>query len=118
MAKEQFQTRLESDTAERVEAYRDDHDLTSAEAVRRLVTAGLDSQEQPTRAEIRDDLRRITDSVDGLAADLDDLADDLDDDGGDQEMATARMNQTARQSGTILMLLLLGFLAAAEVGLL
>lgn len=44
----------------------------------------------------------------GLEAEADDEADD---------MATARMNETARQSGTILMVLMLGFLTASEVGL-
>ena len=33
-------------------------------------------------------------------------------------MATAKINETARQTGTILMLLMLGFLTAVEVGLL
>jgi methyl-accepting chemotaxis protein len=104
--------------ADRVEEYQDEHNLTSAEAVRRLVAAGLEQQDEPTREEIAADLRRVNESVDDVADDLDDLRADLDDHSDHPELSTARMNQTVQRYGGILMLLLVAFLAAAEVGLL
>jgi hypothetical protein len=57
--KKQYQTRLESDTADRVDEYRDENEMTDAEAVRRLVRAGLEAQDHPTRQEIADKLDRV-----------------------------------------------------------
>jgi len=88
MARERIQTRADADTLEQVEQYADDKDISYSEAVRRLVRTGL-----------------IEKGYREAEAD------------GDQ-LAEARMNETARQSGTILMILMLAFLTAAEVGLL
>jgi len=88
MGKSKYQTRLDPDDAERVDEYVAEHDLSESEAVRRLVRAGLEVE--------RDD-GEIIDT---------------------RGTATAGINETARQSGTILMILMLGFLTAAEVGLL
>lgn len=87
MAREKYQTRLPADTAEQVNDYIEDREISQSEAIRRLVETGLEVE--------RDD-GEIIDT---------------------RDMATVNMNERARQSGTILMLLLLGFLTAAEVGL-
>jgi hypothetical protein len=58
--------------ADQVEEYQDTHNLTDAEAIRRLVAAGLDSQEQPTREEIAADLEQIQSSIRGVRRKLDD----------------------------------------------
>ena len=86
MAREKYQTRLPADMAEKVDEYRDKNDISQAEAVRRLIQSGLEVE--------RDD-GEIVDT---------------------RDMAEARINERARQSGGILMLLMLGFLTAAEVG--
>jgi transposase len=88
MARERIQTRADADTLEQVEQYAEDKDISYSEAVRRLVRTGL----------IEKGYREA--------------------EGDGDELAEARMNQTARQSGTILMILMLAFLTAAEVGLL
>jgi metal-responsive CopG/Arc/MetJ family transcriptional regulator len=88
MPREKYQTRLPADTAERVNDYIDNHEVSQSEAIRRLIEAGLEVE--------RDD-GEILDT---------------------RDMAEAHINERARQSGTILMLLMLGFLTAAEVGLL
>jgi len=87
MAREKYQTRLPADTAEKVNDYIEDREISQSEAIRRLVETGLEVE--------RDD-GEIIDT---------------------RDMATASINERARQSGGILMLLLLGFLTAAEVGL-
>jgi len=46
MPKSRYQTRLEKDTSERVDEYRDRLDLTTAEAVRRLIVAGLEEVDE------------------------------------------------------------------------
>ena len=88
MARERIQTRADADTLEQVEQYAEDKDISYSEAVRRLVRTGL----------IEKGYREAEADGDG--------------------MAEARINETARQSGTILMILMLAFLTAAEVGLL
>lgn len=88
MPQDRYQTRLPADDAERVDDYVENRDISQAEAVRRLIRAGLEVE--------RDD-GEIVDT---------------------RDMATAGVNERARQSGTVLMLLMLGFLTAAEVGLL
>lgn len=88
MGRERIQTRADADTLEQVEQYADDKDISYSEAVRRLVRTGL-IEKGYREAETADD-----------------------------ELAEARINETARQSGTILMILMLAFLTAAEVGLL
>jgi metal-responsive CopG/Arc/MetJ family transcriptional regulator len=89
MANPKYQTRLPNDDAERLDNFVDEHDISESEAVRRLVRTGLDVEDP-------DNDRYI--DTDG--------------------MATASINQTAGQTGSILMLLMLGFLTAVEVGLL
>ena len=88
MARERIQTRADTDTLEQVEQYAEDKDISYSEAVRRLVRTGL-IEKGYREAEAAGD-----------------------------SMAEARMNERARQSGTILMILMLAFLTAAEVGLL
>jgi len=90
MARERIQTRADADTLEQVEQYADEKDISYSEAVRRLVRTGL--------------IEKGYREADG--------------DGDGDQLAEARMNETARQSGTILMILMLAFLTAAEVGLL
>jgi len=80
--KKQYQTRLDSDMAEAVEEYQDEHNLTDAEAVRRLVAAGLEHQSQPTREEIAADLEEIQSAVRGVRREL-----DTDDDAGEVHRA-------------------------------
>lgn len=126
MAKEQYQTRLDSDVAERVEQYRENHDLTSAEAVRRLVAAGLEGEAEPTREKIAADLKSVNEAVDEIAADLDGLRDDLEEPDAEADefegMAKASINERARLGGGILIFLLGllvggGVLGVVEVGL-
>jgi hypothetical protein len=64
--KERYQTRLAPDTADSVDSYADRHDVTSAEAVRRLIRAGLDVEQDDTLdpEEIRADLRELRQAVD------------------------------------------------------
>jgi len=88
MGNPKYQTRLPTDDAERLDEYADEHDISEAEAVRRLIRLGLE-----------------------VEADDGDVIDTSD-------MVTMDMNERARQTGTILMILMLGFLTAAEVGLL
>lgn len=44
MGNPKYQTRLPSDTADEVETYMDEHDISQAEAIRRLVEAGIESK--------------------------------------------------------------------------
>jgi predicted phage tail protein len=74
--KDRYQTRLDADHAERVDQYRDDHDLTQAEAVRRLILTGLDI-EDGTATVPADEIRRDLDEL------RDELTDDRDDDRDD-----------------------------------
>jgi len=106
MPKEQYQTRLDSDMAEAVEAYQDEHNLTDAEAVRRLVAAGLEHESQPTREEIAADLEEIQSAVRGVRREITD--DDSDRDGGGQR-------QRAGQVGTVITAVVTGVLAAVVV---
>jgi hypothetical protein len=105
MPKEQYQTRLDSDMAEAVEAYQDEHNLTDAEAVRRLVAAGLEHQSQPTREEIAADLEEIQSSIRGVRREI-----DTDDDrGGGGQL------ERAGQVGTVIAAVTTGVLAAVVV---
>jgi hypothetical protein len=47
MAREKYQTRLPADMAEKVDEYKDENDISQAEAVRRLVESGLEAQNEP-----------------------------------------------------------------------
>ena len=44
MAQDRFQTRLPADDADRVEEYRAANEISQAEAVRRLIRAGLEAE--------------------------------------------------------------------------
>ena len=85
--------------AEAVEEYQDEHNLTDAEAVRRLVAAGLEQQTQPTREEIAADLEEIQSAVRGVRREIDT---DDDRDGGGQ------LERAGLAPGAVLMALLLG----------
>jgi hypothetical protein len=91
--KKQYQTRLDPDVADRVEQYADENDLSNSEAVRRLVRTGIETVGGPTRDEIAADLDEIRSEIRGVR----DEVEDTDDGGG---------LFRARQSGTILVLLL------------
>lgn len=87
MAREKYQTRLPADMAEKVDEYKDENDISQAEAVRRLIDTGLKVERQ-----------------DGELVDM-------------SERSVARMNETARTAGGALIGLLVLFLALSEVGL-
>jgi len=92
--KDRYQTRLDSDHAERVDQYRDDHDLTQAEAVRRLILTGLDAEEGQATVpadEIRDDLDRLRDE----------LADDQDDGDDDGRQVTVYGQMGGKRLGSL-----------------
>ena len=86
MARQKYQTRLPADMAEKVDEYRDEHDISQAEAVRRLIDAGLEVE--------RDD-GEIVDT---------------------RDMAEARVGENVRLAGGVLIALMLAFLVLAEVG--
>lgn len=44
--KPQIQSRVDNRTQERIESFREQHDLSQSDAVRQLVRAGLDQEEQ------------------------------------------------------------------------
>jgi hypothetical protein len=79
--KQQFQTRLDPDVADRVEQYADENDLSNSEAVRRLVREGIEASAGPTREEIAADLEEVRSAVRGVRRELDT---DDDRDGGGQ----------------------------------
>jgi len=87
MGRERLQTRDDPDTIEQVEQYAADKDISQSEAVRRLIRTGL------VEAGYRD----------GAAA--------------EPQLATARINQTARTAGGVVIGLLVLFLTLSEVGL-
>jgi predicted DNA-binding protein len=89
--KKQYQTRLDPDTADKVDTYAEQQDVTKAEALRRLVAHGLDhaDEEAMTAAEIREDLAEIRDRLDT-------------DDGDDGEREAHIMHQmNAKTIGTL-----------------
>jgi len=58
MAKERYQTRLPADKAEQLEQFKNDRDISNAEAMRRLVDRGLEQTSERQPAETADDLER------------------------------------------------------------
>jgi hypothetical protein len=118
MPKKQYQTRLDSDMAEAVEAYQDEHNLTDAEAIRRLVAAGLEHQSQPTREEIAADLEEIQSAVQGVRRELD--TDDDRDSTDDRRSEVQRAAQVATVISIVVMgvLGLIGALILASQGVL
>jgi hypothetical protein len=96
MARERIQTRADADTLEQVEQYADDKDISYSEAVRRLVRTGL-IEKGYREAEIDGDgeLQRAN-----------------------HGLTSAEMSPTVRLAGGLLILAMLAFLTAAEVGLL
>jgi ACT domain-containing protein len=66
MPKSRHQTRLDEDTAARVEEYQNAHGLTESEAIRRLIQTGLDATEGKVQMDgeaIRRDLDKIMSQV-------------------------------------------------------
>lgn len=88
--KRQYQTRLDSDMADRVDQYAEEHDLTDAEAIRRLVARGLDhlDEETMTAEEMRDELDILRN----------DLYDTFETDETDSEADVARFRQAGAGS--------------------
>jgi Fe-S-cluster formation regulator IscX/YfhJ len=104
MSKERYQTRLDPDTAAAVDDYADRHGVTEAEAVRRLVAAGLDVEQDDTLdpGEIRADLREIRGAVERLE-------DAQDDDENSSERVVTMEQWPARAIGTAALTGALGF---------
>jgi hypothetical protein len=69
MGKKQFHTRLDDDTAQWVDEFKEERDITQAEAVRRLVRAG---QQEYQRDDSDDGRRRVPEQDDD-----DDLPDNV-----------------------------------------
>jgi len=92
--KDRYQTRLDADHAERVDQYRDDHDLTQAEAVRRLILTGLDI-EDGTATVPADEIRRDLDEL------RDELTDDEDDDRDDDPQVAVYRQMGAKRIGSL-----------------
>jgi hypothetical protein len=86
MPRQKFQTRLPADMAEKVDEFQDEHDISQAEAVRRLIDAGLEVE--------RDD-GEILDT---------------------RDMAEARYNGTARTALGALIGVMVFLLLLLEVG--
>jgi len=61
MGKKQFHTRLDDDTAQWVDEFKEERDITQAEAVRRLVRAG---QQEYQRDDSDDGRRRVPEQDD------------------------------------------------------
>ena len=87
MGRERIQTRADGDTIEQIEDFREDHDVSQSEAVRRLIRRGLETE--------------------GYRNQGDEIPDGY---------AKARINQTVRHTGGVLIALMLAFLVLAEVG--
>lgn len=47
MARKKYQTRLPADTADEVDEFIDERDISQAEGIRRLVQSGLEAQDEP-----------------------------------------------------------------------
>jgi Arc/MetJ-type ribon-helix-helix transcriptional regulator len=91
MPNPRFQTRLPEDDAERVNEYVEEHGVSQSEAVRRLIRAGLEAEEEETN-----DAATTPFAGKGYAS--------------------ARVNEAARVSGGAAILLMLLFLVLVEVG--
>lgn len=88
MPREKYQTRLPADMAEKVDEYKDENDISQAEAVRRLIEAGLEVERE-----------------DGEILDT-------------RDMATARANETVQTAGGALIAVMVLLLLLLEVGVL
>lgn len=88
MARERIQTRADADTLEQVEQYAEDKDISYSEAVRRLIRAGLIEKGYRESEAAGDDL------------------------------AEARINETARTAGGAAILVVVVLLLLLEVGVL
>lgn len=86
MPQDRYQTRLPADTADKVDTYVDEHEISEAEGVRRLIQTGL---------EIERDDGEIVDT---------------------RGKATARINETARAGGGLVIGLMVFLLLLLEVG--
>lgn len=90
MTRDRIQTRADDDMIERIDAYADDEDVSRAEALRRLLRAGLIHE--------------------GYLTPVDALEDD-------DERSTAHMDPRVRVAGGALILLALLFLVISELGI-
>jgi len=108
-SKIQFQTRLDPDDAEAVEDYADQHEVTKAEAVRRLVRAGIDAEQHDSLDpdEIRADLRELREAVE----------DDQDDETSGAGETVVMRQMSARTIGIIATSGTLGFLLGGALPL-
>ncbi len=100
MVRQQHQTRLDEDVAKRVEEYQDEHNISQAEALRRLIRMGLDqadADDEPDVEDIQDDLDKILSRLDQ----------DDDEPLRVQFSDTNRINETARIAGGIAIMFLL-----------
>lgn len=92
--KEQFHTRLDADDAAALEEYQDSRNLTTAEAVRRLIQAGLEAEaadeDKPSRDEIADDLDEVRESVRGIRDEV-----------ADEENVTVMRQMGGKRIGTL-----------------
>lgn len=68
MSKEKYQTRLASDDAERVEQYREKSNLSTSEAVRRLVRLGLEDHNSNKPREVSTTDQMLLSTASNLAA--------------------------------------------------
>jgi|APHM01.1.fsa_nt_gi hypothetical protein len=64
--KRQFNTRLDPDNADRVEAFADERDVTNAEATRRLIRQGLRNYEREQEQEKDDGRERVPEQADSV----------------------------------------------------
>ncbi|CCC41971.1 hypothetical protein [Haloquadratum walsbyi] len=79
MVRQQYQTRLDADDARRVEEYQDEHNISEAEAMRRLVRRGLDhtDDDEASVENIQDDLDEILSRLDNDASEETDTKPDI-----------------------------------------
>jgi hypothetical protein len=124
MVRQQHQTRLDEDVAKRVEDYQDEHNISQAEALRRLIRTGLDQAEADDEPKVED----IQDDLDEILSRLD--QDDKDEKAGETNIGRAiqddeplrvqfedtnRINRRARIAGGIAIMFLLSAILIINV---
>jgi len=71
--REKYQTRLDPDDARAVDTFQAQYDLSKAEAVRRLIKAGLEAENDDTDhdlEQLHEDLERLEDEIVTRRADM------------------------------------------------
>jgi hypothetical protein len=70
--REKYQTRLDPDDARAVDTYQAQYDLSKAEAVRRLIKAGLEAENDDTDdlEQLHEDLERLEEEIVTRRADM------------------------------------------------